>query len=115
MVREPSVSGQFYESSFDSLNKQIENCFHDKRGPGDLPVEKRSDQRISAVIVPHAGYMFSGACAAWAHKEIAESNFPDAFILLGPNHFGTGSGLSIGDWRTPLGLVKTHKDLIRVI
>ena len=115
MVREPSVSGQFYESSFGALNKQIENCFHDKRGPGDLPIEKRSEQKISAVIVPHAGYLFSGACAAWSYKEIAESKFPDAFLLLGPNHFGTGSGLSIGDWRTPLGLVKTHKDLIRGI
>jgi len=115
MVREPSVSGQFYESSFGALNKQIENCFHDKKGPGDLPIEKRSEQKVSAVIVPHAGYLFSGACAAWSYKEIAESKFPDAFLLLGPNHFGTGSGLSIGDWRTPLGLVKTHKDLIRGI
>jgi len=115
MVREPCVAGQFYENSFDSLNKQIENCFYDKRGPGDLPIEKRSDKKISAILVPHAGYMFSGACAAWAYKEIAESKFPDAFLLLGPNHYGSGSGLSIGDWKTPLGLVKTHKDLVRGI
>ena len=115
MVREPCVAGQFYESSFDGLNKQIEECFHDKRGPGDVPVEKRTDKKISAILVPHAGYMFSGACAAWAYTEIAEAKFPDAFLLLGPNHFGSGSGISIGDWRTPLGLVKTHKDLIRGI
>ena len=115
MVREPCVSGQFYADSFDALNKQIEECFYDKKGPGDLPIEKRSKKKVSAVIVPHAGYMFSGACAAWAYKEIAESKFPDAFLLLGTNHFGSGSGLSIGDWKTPLGIVKTDKDLVRGI
>jgi AmmeMemoRadiSam system protein B len=113
-MREPSVAGQFYESDFNALNKQIEECFKSKFGPGDLPV-KRSDKKISAVIVPHAGYQFSGACAAWAYKEIAESHFPRTFVLLGPNHFGFGSGLSIEDWKTPFGIVKTDKDLIRSI
>jgi AmmeMemoRadiSam system protein B len=111
-MREPAVAGQFYESDFDSLNKQIEACFNSERGPGALPI-KRTDKEIKAVIVPHAGYQFSGACAAWAYKEIAESQFPKAFVLLGPNHFGFGSGLSIEDWKTPFGVVKTDKDMVR--
>ncbi|MBN2368575.1 AmmeMemoRadiSam system protein B [Candidatus Woesearchaeota archaeon] len=115
MVRKTAVAGQFYEEDFDALNKQIEECFYSERGPGDLPVKRDEKSRIKAVIVPHAGYGFSGACAAWAYKEIAEAKFPKAFLLLGPNHFGTGSGMSIEDWKMPFGLVKSEKDLIRGI
>jgi len=114
MVREPAVAGQFYEGNKESLREQIKNCFYAKYGPGDLPV-KRTENKIKAVIVPHAGYFFSGACAAWSYKEIAEAQPPEAYILIGPNHFGAGSGLSITDWKTPLGLVKTNKDLVRGI
>jgi AmmeMemoRadiSam system protein B len=110
MVREPCVAGQFYEKNAEKLEKQLLDCYTSKYGPGDLPV-KRTDKKITAIIAPHAGYQFSGPCAAWAYKEIAESKFPYAFILLGPNHFGTGSGISIEDWKTPLGVVKTDKKI----
>ena len=82
MVRKPVVSGMFYESGFGELNNQIEDCFKHKFGPGDLPVNKRY-KKISGVIVPHAGYLYSGQCATWAYKEIAESEFPDIFIMIG--------------------------------
>ncbi|MBN1502620.1 AmmeMemoRadiSam system protein B [Candidatus Woesearchaeota archaeon] len=111
MVREAIVAGQFYESTFDKLDKQIKECFNSKKGPGELPV-KRKTQRLTAAIIPHAGYSFSGACAAWAYKEIAESDFPRCYVILAPNHQGSNSGLSIEDWRTPFGLIKTDKDMI---
>jgi hypothetical protein len=111
MTREPAVAGEFYENTFEKLNKQIEDCFYSKFGPGDLPV-KRTGKKIKGVIAPHAGYFFSGACGAWAYKEIAESVFPRAYLILGPNHYGLGSGLSIEDWKTPFGLVKVEKDMV---
>jgi MEMO1 family protein len=115
MARETAVAGQFYESDFMKLDKQIDGCFNSKLGPGDLPV-KRSDKRIvNGIIVPHAGYQFSGPCAAWAHKEIAEARFPQDFIILGPNHYGESSSLSADDWKTPFGLVRTDKELVRQI
>jgi MEMO1 family protein len=114
MPRIPLYAGQFYDPMFDRLNKEIEDSFFSERGPGDLPV-KRSEKKMKAVVVPHAGYSFSGACAAWAYKEIAEAKFPKAFLLLGPNHHGLESGISIEDWKTPFGLVKTDKDLVREI
>ncbi len=109
-MRSPVVAGQFYASDFLELNKQIEECF--REGPGALPV-KRTAQKIKAIIVPHAGYVFSGKCAAWAYKEIAESHFPKTYVLLGFSHHGMRSGISIEDWKTPFGLVKTNKDLAR--
>lgn len=114
MIRKPVVSGQFYEGNFNDLNKQIEACFYSNKGPGDLPVKRRL-KKIIGVISPHAGYFFSGPCAAWSYMEIAESEFPDSYILLGPNHYGYESGMSSRDWQTPLGIVETDKEIIKEI
>ena len=72
MIRKPVVAGQFYPASFDELDKEINACFTSKFGPGDLPLKKK-EQSVLGVIAPHAGYTYSGPCAAWAYKEIAES------------------------------------------
>jgi len=109
----PIVAGQFYAATFSELNKQIEECFNSKFGPGALPL-KRKEKEILGVIVPHAGYMFSGPCAAWAYKEIAESRFAERYIILGPDHNGICSNLttSLEDWETPFGIVKCDKSFI---
>ena len=106
-MRRPIVDGQFYARDFDDLTKQIEGCFFTKFGPGDLPVSKRT-KKIFGVIAPHAGYGFSGPCQAWAYKEIAESDFPDTYVILGTSHTGD-SGVLLDDYQTPYGLVKTDK------
>jgi AmmeMemoRadiSam system protein B len=114
MARPMAVAGRFYEEDHEKLAEQLHECFVGERGPGALP-SKRRDTSIKGIIVPHAGYEFSGACAAWAHKEVAESAFPDLFILIGPNHFGETSGLSFEDWKTPLGIIKCDKDMVRAL
>ena len=109
-IRKPIVAGQFYESDFDSLNKQIIECFESEKGPGALPINKRNGCVLGA-IVPHAGYAFSGPCAAWSYKEIAESEFPDLFVIIGPNHSGAGRTSTIlDDWETPFGIIKADKE-----
>jgi AmmeMemoRadiSam system protein B len=105
MPRKPVVAGQFYEGSSRELDKQITDCFSSKFGPGALPLKKRT-KKILGIISPHAGYQFSGPCAAWAYKELAESKLPDLFILLGLSHAGHPSCISLEDWETPFGLVK---------
>ncbi len=112
MVRKPIVADQFYEGSFNALDKQINKCFSSKFGPGSLPSKKR-DKNIFGIISPHAGYMFSGSCQAWAYKELAESKFPDLFIMLGLSHSGFPSCVSLEDWETPFGVVKTDKEFIK--
>lgn len=113
MIRKAVVAGMFYEDSFDRLNKQIEDCFHSKFGPGDLPVS-RGNKRLFGVISPHAGYLYSGPCQAWSYKEIAENKFPSTFVILGPDHSGYGEEFSLmkdGKWETPIGAVKINKSL----
>jgi len=114
MTREPIVAGMFYEDDFNELDKQINDCFTHKFGPGDLPIKKR-EKKILGVVVPHAGYVYSGPCAAWSFKEIAESKFPDLFIIIGLSHSGFGSCVSLEDWETPFGVVKNDKEFTKAL
>ncbi len=115
MIRKPIVSGQFYESDFNRLDEQLNDSFVSKKGPGALPNKKRNKE-ILAAICPHAGFVFSGQCAAWAYKEIAESKFPDLFIILGPSHYGSeGANATLQDFETPLGVVKTDTEFVNAL
>ncbi len=105
-IRKPIVAGTFYESGFQSLEEQIKGCFLHKKGPGELPT-KRGNKEIKAIISPHAGYSFSGPCAAWGFKEIAESKLPDVYIILGPNHSGFGkTSVNLDSWQTPFSIIR---------
>lgn len=105
-MRKPAVAGQFYEAGFNDLDKQLRECFLSKRGPGETP-SKRMNREIKAVIAPHAGYMFSGACAAWAYKEIGESGFADVYIIIGPSHYGIEkAAITTEPFSMPFGIVR---------
>ncbi|MBW2973119.1 AmmeMemoRadiSam system protein B [Candidatus Woesearchaeota archaeon] len=108
-MRNPVVSGAFYESDADKLKDQIKGCFLSDFGPRKLP-EKIPEQELKGIIVPHAGYLYSGPCAAYCYKAVAESKRPDLFIILGVSHSGFSSCLSMKDWQTPLGTVKVDKE-----
>jgi len=106
-LRRPAVAGSFYAGDSKSLNIQIENCFLDKIGPGEIPlVNPKKGGNIIGLVSPHAGYMYSGPVAANGFYKIALDGKPDTIIILGPNHRGFGEDISImveGKWKTPLG------------
>jgi AmmeMemoRadiSam system protein B len=114
MARRPAVAGQFYLGEKKALKEQIEECFMSKFGPGRLPGDTRT-KVIKGVIAPHAGYPFSGPCAAFAYKEIAEAQEPDLYVVLGPSHSGSESCISAEDWETPLGIAKNDKEFGQVL
>ena len=122
MIRLPAVAGAFYEGDADKLKKQIEESFLHPLGPGKIPqVPSQKGKRDNLFfIVPHAGYMYSGPVAAHAYYYLASEGTPDTVIILGPNHTGLGSYVSIwpkGKWKTPLGEVEIDEqiamDLVR--
>ena len=116
--RRPAVAGQFYEGSAGSLRTQIEECFRSKIGPGSIPTESSGEGRLAGVVVPHAGYVYSGPVAAWSYSALFKDRRPGSFIILGPNHHGIGSGVALyrqGSWRTPLGDVRVNKELAESI
>lgn len=116
-MRKAIVAGEFYLSDKSGLNKQIESCFFNKFGPGSLPRAFDLKQKKIALIVPHAGYQYSGPCAAHCYKTLMEVNkkdLADTFILIGPNHSGYGNvpfALSFENFETPFGLAKNDTEL----
>src|SRR5215469_381128 len=101
MIRKPAVSGRFYPSDRNELVRLVDEYV--------TPAEHRL--RAVGLVVPHAGYVYSGhvAGAVYSHIEFGERT-----IVLCPNHTGFGPPLSImksGSWRTPLGEVQIDEEL----
>jgi len=101
MLREPAVAGRFYPADPAVLRGDLHSCL------------SPAQQLISATacMVPHAGYIYSGALAGAVFSRIA---VPARCIILCPNHTGRGHSLSLmaeGAWRTPLGDVKIDHEL----
>lgn len=104
-TRNPVVSGRFYPDDAEGLTQVVDNF---------LRVEssvKCPETPSLLIMLPHAGYMFSGAVAGATLR----SAFPhEHCILLGPNHTGKGRPLSVwaeGEWLTPLGGVPVDSEL----
>ena len=117
-IRKPAVSGQFYEGDKERLINRIEECFLEDRGQKSLPKITKGDKKVIGVIVPHAGYIYSGAIASHSYQFITQNGFADTFIIIGPNHTGMGSGISVmteGSWLTPLGKVTINKSIAKQI
>lgn len=109
IMRKAVFGGLFYEKNPTRLASQLKDCFG-KFGEG----AKKAGGAVKGCIVPHAGYAFSGACAASAYRELAGSN-PDTYIIIGLSHHGYGTCLSKEDWETPLGVIKTDVELVEEI
>jgi AmmeMemoRadiSam system protein B len=95
LKRTPAVAGQFYYGTAAKLTQQVERCI--------VPHAKK--ERVIGVVSPHAGLMYSGSVAGAVYSSI---EFPDTFILLGPNHTGLGAQVSLmdaGEWEIPTGIL----------
>lgn len=104
-IREPAVAGSFYPASPKSLSKQINDFL------GAVP-PKKIEGEITALITPHAGYIYSGQVAAYAYKLLTDNPF-DKVIVIAPSHHVYFRGASIyakGAFRTPLGLIPIDED-----
>lgn len=116
--RRPAVAGQFYPSDPSALAHEVERCFTDARGPGELPSPHRAPaRRVRAAIVPHAGYVYSGPIAAHAFARIARDRPPASVLVLGVDHYGMSSGASLSDraWLTPLGPTEVDHELVSAL
>ena len=105
-MRSPAVSGRFYPSNSQQLNTNLTSFFNQNK-PSNY------NKSITGVIVPHAGYQYSGKLAALALSCISIHK-PATYVIIGPSHYHSFSGISIyqGDgYRTPLGDISINKDL----
>lgn len=105
MYRTAAVAGQFYPDRKEVLQEQVENYVQQKAVP----------QRAFGIMVPHAGYVYSGAIAGQTYGRV---QVPDRIVLLGPNHTGYGAVQAVypdGSWQTPLGDVPIDSRLAEQI
>ncbi len=112
MIRPQRVAGQFYPAEEDVLRSQIRSFLD--ADPGDAPAE---DEGVRALIVPHAGYIFSGAQAGRAYRCLEGRSF-DVICVISPSHYDYFQGLSIypgSGYQTPLGVMKIDDSLRKII
>ncbi|MFX1288186.1 MAG: AmmeMemoRadiSam system protein B [Promethearchaeota archaeon] len=119
VIRKASHAGSWYPGRKEALIKDIESYFYDKEfGPGKLPESLNMEKRtIIGAVSPHAGYAFSGRCAAFTYLNLFNEKIPDTVIVLGTDHVGYGGValLGEGEWETPIGNLKIDFELSQKI
>jgi AmmeMemoRadiSam system protein B len=101
MIRPPAVAGQFYPAEAGKVEAELDRVIT----PVDEP------RAAIAVVVPHAGWMYSGATAGKVYSAV---RIPNRVIMVGPNHQGIGVAYALaepGTWRTPVGDVPVDEPL----
>jgi len=108
MKRQMSVEGAFYpddkqelESSLKYFNEIVQQKFEDKI----------YTKNVKALIVPHAGYVYSGFTANLAYKNVHKT--PKRVVVIGPSHKVAFDGISMNEYEnyaTPLGDIKADNE-----
>jgi len=104
-IRPDMFAGKWYPSNKEELYDMVNKFLSQAK----LPYIKG---KIKAIIVPHAGYMFSGAVAAYAFKAIKGEDFTRV-IMIGPSHRSYFQGISVNiqeGYKTPFGIVPVDRD-----
>jgi MEMO1 family protein len=135
-VRPPAVAGLFYPADPDGLRASIARhvAVHDHgaehvddpvdghvagSAQGGDPRSSGEKRVLNGLIVPHAGYRYSGATAGAGYREVAAREpAVDRVVLLGPAHRVPIGGVGVGvctarAWRTPLGDVPVDLETCR--
>ena len=112
-VRPAAVAGSFYPGSAQALGAELDELF------GGVPDCAPRLGFPKALIVPHAGYMYSGPVAARAYDELAAARgLVRRVVLLGPVHRVPVRGLAVPSadaFATPAGEVRIDRDALRSV
>ncbi len=106
--RQPQVAGQFYPADKTSLMQMLDGLFTNA-------VHKKFE-KVKAIIVPHAGYVYSGSIDAAGYNQIDRKMTYDNVFIIGSSHrvyFEGASVYSMGNYITPLGSVKVNTELAK--
>jgi AmmeMemoRadiSam system protein B len=109
-LRFPAVAGQFYPGEREELSQMIDEFLKNAKVP-------KIEGEIFGILVPHAGYIFSGPVAAYSYKAIQGKNF-ETVVLIGDSHYEYFDGVSVwdrGEWEAPLGRIKVDEELAKEI
>lgn len=105
--RRPVAAGRFYSADRNTLEKDLSGLFNECKKP-------ENNKKVRAIIVPHAGYVFSGKTAATAYSAIPDDATFSNIFIIGSSHVMSFDGASIyntGDYITPLGKMAVNTEL----
>lgn len=105
-IRKPSVAGLFYPASAGRLKDEVQTLL-------SISYSNQTINNIFGIIVPHAGYIYSGRTAAYAFNLLKNKDI-ETVVILSPSHREYFPGISIYDgdaYETPLGMVEIDKDI----
>lgn len=111
-VRQMSVNGSFYPGKEGEIISMIEQFNTILKNEPEI-YSRLKQLRGSAVIVPHAGWVYSGFTANMAYKALSNASF-EQIIVIGPSHRVGFDGISICEtdsYETPLGNIPTDQYL----
>ena len=107
VVRPATQAGRFYESNPRVLGHEVDSLLANHAQTSDY-------ENVAALIVPHAGYYYSGNVAASAYARIDPKRKYKRIFLLGPSHHEWLDGASVNTeadyYATPLGEVKVDRE-----
>ncbi|MBU1048461.1 AmmeMemoRadiSam system protein B [Candidatus Bipolaricaulota bacterium] len=109
-IRLPIVSGTFYPNQPDRLRQLLNTLLGN-----DAALPGRSLPSSLGLVLPHAGYIYSGSVAAAGYLEAARFGRPDVVVILGASHTGVGPWFALAPhshWQTPLGRSPVDLDMI---
>ena len=110
VVRPATQAGRFYDGDPQRLSHEVDSFLA-------LHAKDRQYQDVAALIVPHAGYYFSGNVAAAAYMSLPKDKVYKRIFLLGPSHHEWLDGASVNGeadyYATPLGQVKVDRETTR--
>ncbi len=113
-IRLPAVAGSFYPSDATELAAVLDDCFvSSPLGPRRQPSAAPS---LIAGMVPHAGYVYSGPCAAHLYARLPDT--VERLIIIGVNHWAKGHRAALSPaeaWETPLGSVEVNHEINAVL
>ena len=113
-IRKPAVAGMFYPSQKKEIEKMLNGFFKSVNADEKFSRLKANLKlkNIHGIIVPHAGWIYSGGVAAHAYELVRKANIKRV-ILLGPNHTVYIDRAVLDEnefWETPMGTVKLLKE-----
>ena len=103
-IRSATAAGKFYTENKDDLIQQLN--FFEKNNSRDY------DYKTRAIIVPHAGYLYSGQLASEGFQYL-DKNIKNLFIIAPPHYIPVKNvALSIFEkWQTPLGEIEINQGI----
>ena len=108
VVRPATQAGRFYDGNPQSLSHEVDSFL-------TLHANDKQYNHVAAIIVPHAGYYFSGNVAAAAYMSLPKDKRYKRIFLLGPSHHEWLDGASVNTeadyYATPLGQVKVDREM----